>query len=591
LAGIAVFAVFTLVFTLPGSIPTGPSLSKFTDGHRISLPKIPTKLPSPSVLNPFRPAAHAPPVQANSTSGDSRWHQSWKWLSPFSSSITLDENRSVLPPLVDRPRIYTYYDAKAEKDDDIKSIENDILLIWRRAWWAQGFKPLILGPAEAMNNPIYEKVQRLDLPPTIRREISSWLAWENMGGGILCNFLALPMGPYEDPLLSYLRRGEYPDLTRYDALFNGLFVGSKAEISAAIQTALSSSDLSKSDNLYDLVPLETFKIDNPPKSIAYYATEILTSKFAKISDEIKASKAEGLKSLTKLLNAHLHNTWQNTFSEGIAVLKPIRTHMTAVIEPAVQLAEFLAQCPESPITFSCPPNLKDCKPCVASTPMKISAPPHYRNNTKVYIIGVVPHPWTTASLEAFNSEIDVPFIRRETERDHWLITATKELLGTGVSTSPRLVKFKEAVASPYGTAHSVWFTAERDLPDDLDWHFGFMVPRNGTSDGRSETPVPGPERRPAPVPRVFSDDIPPSSEELAKEMELLDYAKMMGRTEEQTRLIKAVEAWNLADVEAWRFARAFMARHTVERQKWEEEEKKVTGGAGSERGGGRGWFD
>ncbi|KLU89590.1 hypothetical protein MAPG_08561, partial [Magnaporthiopsis poae ATCC 64411] len=45
----------------------------------------------------------------------------------------------------------------------------------------------------------------------------------------------------------------------------------------------------------------------------------------------------------------------------------------------------------------------------------------------------------------------------------------------------------------------------------------------------------------------------------------------------------AVEAWNLADTEAWRFARAFVERSVVERRKWEEEESKYAGGAGSDK--------
>lgn len=397
------------------------------------------------------------------------------------------------------------------------------------------------------------------------------------------------MGPHEDPLLSYLRRGQYPELTRYENLRNGVYVGSKVEITAAIKHALTSSDISESKNMFDLVPFETFKVD-VSTSIAYYEMDVVKSKYPKIVEELRNSEAKALKMLNKLINAHLHDTWQAVFSGGIAVIKPIRIHMTAILEPAVQLAEFLGQCLESPIVSSCPPQNANCKPCVASTPMKISTPPHYRNASDVYTIGVVPHPWTAASLDAFSSDIDIAFIRRQTERDQWLMLATKELLGTGVSTSPRLVKFKEAVASPYNAAHSVWFTAEKDLPDDLDWHFGFAVPRHRLADGKSETPVPGPERRPAPPPRDPRDGLVPSKYELAKERVLVQNAKMMGRTPEQTRFIRSVEAWNLADAEAWKFARAFRARSTVERLAWEEEERKVTGGTGSERGGRR-WFD
>jgi hypothetical protein len=36
----------------------------------------------------------------------------------------------------------------------------------------------------------------------------------------------------------------------------------------------------------------------------------------------------------------------------------------------------------------------------------------------------------------------------------------------------------------------------------------------------------------------------------------------------------AVEAWNLADTEIWRFVRAFGARKAMERAKWAEEEER-----------------
>jgi hypothetical protein len=240
LGTIAVFAVLTLIFSLPNSVPSGGSLGKFSD-HKLSIPKLP-KTFSPSLLNPFRPAAHAPPVQKNSTSGEASWYSDWKWLSPFSSSVTLDENRSLLPPLHERPPIYTYYDHTLSRDDDIKKAENALLVTWRRAWWAQGFKPIILSPAEAMNNPLYAELQLLDLEHTLKIDISRWMAWENMGSGMLCNYLLLPMGSHEDPLLAFLRRGEYPLLTRFEKLGSGLFAGSKQDITAAVKQALANKE-------------------------------------------------------------------------------------------------------------------------------------------------------------------------------------------------------------------------------------------------------------------------------------------------------------------------------------------------------------
>lgn len=593
LGTIAVFAVMTLVFTLPNSIPAGPSLGKFTD-HKISLPKIP-KTFSPSILNPFRQAAHPPPVQRNSTSGESSWYSNWNWLSPFSSSVTLDENRSLLPPVIERPPIYTYYDYTLSRDQELKDAENAILVTWRRAWWAQGFKPIILSPAEAMRNPLYAELQQKNLEAPIRTEISRWLAWETMGTGLLCHYLTLPMANHEDPLLSYLRRGEYPLLTRFDNLESGLFSGSKPDITAAVKQALENPELKSAKDFISAVLPETFEIDPKHESLAYYNEATIKATYPKIAEEINGTGAKGLQDLSKLMVAHLHSTWQNIFSNGIAVVKPQPEHMSTIIDPALRLAEFLAQCPDSPMPASCPPNRPRCKPCVASSPLKISTPPAYRNTSGLYTIGTVPHPYTMAIMGSFRDDIDIRWIRRESDRDPWLSTLTKELLGTGVSGAPRVIKFKEAVASPHGTSHSLWVTAERDMPLDLDWYFGFMIPRNATDGGKSETPVPGPERRP--LPEHDPQDGPvPSVEDVAKEKELLKRAKEFGkaRSVDEEKIKSAIEAWNLADTEAWRFARAFLARARVERLTWEEEEKPYAGGVGADRGkkdGGSRWFD
>lgn len=477
-------------------------------------------------------------------------------------------------------------------DVDWKAAESEVLLTWRKAWWAHGFKPIILGPQDAVYNPRYKEMQKLQLEPEIETQLLMWLAWERMGGGVLCHYFALPMGPYEDPLLSSLRRGEYPELTRYEGLGSGLFSGGKVDIGAALEAALTSKDLPKSKDILQVMPKMTFSVDPAPEAIAFYDSGSVSARYAKIAEAILESPPKGLKLLNKLMNAHLHNTWQNVFSDGIAVLKPLPAHMTAVIEPGLQLAQFLAQCPGSPIPASCPPNReKKCTFCVASTPLKITTPAQYRNVSSMYTIGTLPHPYTLISLNALKDTINVPYIRRDTARDQYLTEATKELLGTGVSTAPRLVKFKEAVASPYGAARSIWFIAERPLPDDLDWYFGFTVPRTVLDAGKSETPVPGPERRPAPPPPDPQDGPVPDEKDLPLEKQLLGKAKtfLKSKKTEQKSLREAVEAWNLGDIEAWRFARAFLSRSKVEREKWEEEEMKYTGGAGAETEVRQGW--
>jgi hypothetical protein len=565
---IATFTVLTFISALSSSIPSGPSLS--------DLP------------NPLKPAAHKPPSHDNNTDTEFSWLGDWKWLRPFSSSITFDENKSILPPEVLRPPVYTFYDISIKKDEATKAAESKLLLVWRRAWWAQGFKPIILGRAEAMNNPLYETLQTLQLDAGIEMEMARWLAWEHMGGGVLANYLTVPMASREDTLLSFLRRGEYLKLTRYENLGNGLFSSDQASITLALKMAIENPDLKNAKSLIDALPAESFDVDPQHDGVAFYDSATITSKYKVVADKLNDKKAEGLAHLARLINSHLHITWMNLFSSGIAVLKPLPERSTAIIEPAKRLAFLLSQCPKSPMVASCPPNRPKCRTCVSSRPMRISTPQYFRNTTTLYTIGTVPHPYTTTAMVAHNASFQVPFVRREMKRDQWLLAATQELMGSGMSGAPRVVRLKETVAGQYGSSRSVWMIAEREMPTDLDWHFGFAIPENATDRGTSETPVPGPERRPKP--QGIEDNVP-SDMDLMLERALLRRCKVDLRS--RVRAVKiirdATEAWNLADTEIWKFVRAYNTRARMDRRAWEEEEKKFAGGAGQTGEGTRGW--
>ncbi|CAK7202317.1 hypothetical protein SEUCBS139899_005039 [Sporothrix eucalyptigena] len=703
LSAVFLFAVFSVIVTLPSAVPTGPSLSKFAD-HKFSIPQFKSR-PQwtnkwSNSLNPFRPKSHAPPRQKDDSHEDSSWFSDWKWLStPFSSSFTLDESRALLPPMPDRPPIYCYYDTAIEREKKLADAESALLLTWRRAWWAQGFRPVLLSSAEAMNNPRYEELQRLKVTPGAKADIMRWLAWENMGGGLLANYFVLPMGPRDDPLLSFLRRGEYPTLTRWEGLSDGLFAGSKEEISTAIKLVLSNPTLVNAETFLEAIPPVTdlppvkaapvaaaapgkaaapgtpakaagaagaagavagapkqaapaavvptkvagleidassslaleepaptkavpvkpaaakvaaraagaavvtteddhadmkpktkdypFVVDETPSAIAFYDTQTVAMKYTKVGDTIHRDRASGLVNLNQLINAHLHVAWQNLFTSGIAVLKPHAEHTTQMIEHATDLANRLAQCSISPLESSCPPNLPKCEPCVSRYPMRVRTPPTYRNTSTLFTIGTVPHPYTFQSVAHKQAALDVPWLRRKSFRDAYLFDITKELLGTGVSGGARVLQFKRAVAGEFARGHTLWISAEQPVPEDVDWHFGFAIPAQGQGikKGESKTPVPGPERQPAPT--HDKDDGPvASADALAKERDLLAKAKKFGvsKNKKDVAMRSAVEAWNLADTEAWKFARAYLARAQKERATWEKEEAKYSGGAGSELG-------
>ena len=486
-------------------VPYGPQLGQ--GAHQVvdGLHNLPKDLPhvdTPQWLNPWRTPAHTPPPdQANSRSGDTRWFSDFKWKNPFSSSVTLDAERAVLPPLRERPRVYTYFDSSGRRQDEkSKQAEQDLLQIWRRAWWAQGFKPVVLSSSEAMHNPLYKTIQHMTLKPELELEVMRWLAWHNMGTGILCNWLAVPMAHYDDALLSFLRQGDFPILTRYKDLDNGLYVGSKASVEKLLRSALESSDLENSTSLLDLVPEDAFKVDTDDDAIAFYSSTNIKAKYGIIREKLEQeeTRADGLALLPSLINSHLHMTWQNWFTDGIAVLKPIAQNTTSLIEPAIDIATNLSECAYSPIPASCPPNHPKCDPCVSHQTLRILTPPIFRNKSTLFTIATVPHPWTLQSLIHTKEDMPLKYVRRNTTRDTWILAATKEFLGTGISSFARLAPFKEAVASEHGISRSLWLTAEqptlmsnpKDL-EDLNWIFGFELAGQRLKSGRSETPVPG----------------------------------------------------------------------------------------------------
>lgn len=544
-----------------------------------------------SQLTYSRSTAHQPPVQPNSTSGDAKWYSDWKWHNPFSFAITQDETRSVLPPLRKRPPIYTFYDSDTSASEALQLAEISLLQIWRKAWWAKGFRPVVLGRAEAMMNPLYERVPKKSMEKAMRTEFLRWLAWAQMGTGILADWLVLPMGPYDDHLLSFLRRGTYPELTRYDGFGNGFFVGDAASISNAIEEALDSDPAKGSQNFFDITAPKTFMVDKKPSALAFYETSVLEELYEASSTSLpRDDPSASLKMLAGLITSHLHQTFLETFASGLSVLTPFEPSASVLTKSAVQIAKSLVACPSSPIPSSCPPNHPRCSPCSSSAPFPTNTPESFINASTLFTIGTISHPYTLASLLARRKEITVRHIRRDTERDPWLTATTQLTLGKKLGGPSRIVHFKEIVASEWGAARGLWLTDEWDPSrQDLEWHFGFEL---AAYKNHTTTTLPLLDHM---IPHTAAGGRRDAAEEKAmlRQQALIDAARPIvqkGGRGRSSGIRDAVEAWNLADTEAWRFVRAFRAREGMERRKWEDEERKFAGGGGGGLGGRR-WFD
>lgn len=495
----------------------------------------------------------------------SSWLEDERSLSTsFSSSITLDAERILLPPLKTRQPIYCYYDMDKQTTVDERDAENELLLTWRRAWWAKGFRPVVLSAADAMNNSFYDQVQRMPSTSELRGDLMRWLAWDAMGGGILSDFTVFPIVPQQDQLLSFLSAGVFPSLMKWKDLDNAFIIGQKADVHSALQSILQIKHIQETTSVTTALLDTAVAVNTTSTPLAHYSLNIIETKYAKVIK--KDDKAGTLHNLNKLINYHLLVIWQNSFPEGIEVMKPHPKHATAMLAGAWKLAKSLASCPESPMLSSCPPNIPKCSPCVAS-PMAVNALPRlrFRNSPDVFTIGAVPHPWSFALVNNLRESINVTWIL-ESPRDTWLSAVTQAYLGSGVTSSRRVVRFKELVAGEADSAQFLWLLADDKTPGDLEWHFGFTIPERGMDDGKSRSPVPA-------IRLLKDEEEPDRAKAVAHENALLDRAKqvvMMSKsfingTETRTSL----EAWNMADTEAWRFTRAFNARRFLEREEWE----------------------
>lgn len=578
LLAIVFFVAVILVIFSSSPKPVPEAVSEEISAAAKYVPKFPSL--NDLHLPTFQPPAHKPPeLQQDSSSGDSKWFSHWEWLNPFSSSITLDENRSVLPPLPNRPYIFTYYNPKKGSDREEENADAQLLFAWRRAWYAQGFRPVILGRAEAMANPLYESTKQLDLSPELEEDLLKWLAWGHMGDGLLANRLCFPMARYDDATLSHLRRGADSDfITRFDKIHNALLFGKKSAINAAIEKASKKVDKT-TKALTDLIPDDLLKSEQT-NSLALYDSATIAAYYHELTAEAIPSPSARRLALVNLINSHLQNTFVNSFPGGIAILKPYAEHTTALVEPALRLAKALGQCPDSVAPSSCPPNLRNCHPCNTHKPMKISQPAIYKNTTQVFTIGILPHPYTLISLLQNSSEVTTRYIRRETSRDAWLKEVTGDQMGRQLGGGARAVLFKKVIGDEPAIGTSLWMTVESlpaevgqalpgELLDEFEWQFGFRIPRDSNVDAKNEGDA-----------KESMQHANPSKQGVEREYTIIQQARdMLKRKTDSNRVnIRGVaEAWNMADTEVWRFVKAYRARSIVERKKWEEEEKSFFG--------------
>ncbi|XWW97758.1 hypothetical protein V2A60_005745 [Cordyceps javanica] len=566
-------SAFCLISLLTSAVPASPSLSspkpKKTTGSPVH-ESATTKSATKSAQLPVNPPSQPPPRQSDDAYARSSWLADSEALSRvFSDEVTLDSNRVLLPNLERRQPVYCYYDAL----DGTTAAENDtdthLLLMWRRAWWARGFKPLILGPDEAKSNPLYSKLDTASVATELKRDLLRWLAWDTMDGGLLSHCVVFPMGTDYDFLPS-LRRGQYNTLSKAANMSSALFWGSRDQIHAAVRNAMDSSNLDSASSLPDLLPSDAIIEHETPPVLAFYNATIIAKKYPKLVLDKNRHQFGSLRN--ELINAHLQSSWQNSYAMGIDVINPFPEHMVTMVRNATALANALASCPPTPLAGSCPPNIPKCGPCGATTPLAVRNPKGFSNESNVFAIGMVPHPWTRTVLANMQEGFNATVIR-ESKRDGWLLSVASDMRGSHGSRYSQILQFKKAVSGDTADTRSLWFTVEDPFPTELDWYFGFAIPQTIIDDGRSESPVPSDHINDKDRPDLAFGPKATSELEAEKELAILQRARdviAQPRASTETRRRASLEAWHMADTEAWRFTRAIHDRRTLERKQWED---------------------
>lgn len=529
---------------LPG-IPKIPKIPKIPDIPEITVPRI----------YPFTPAAHAPADQKNSSGLGSKWYSNWQWLNPFSSYITLNENQSVLPPLEKRSPVYTYYDWNVKNSAERES-DRQLLLTWRRAWYAQGFRPVVLGPAEAENNPRYETFATLSdqISPTLKTDFLTWLAWGTMETGIMVNASAIPIASYNDDFLVSLRMMQPSRQIIKAAHSSALFAADRAVVNAAIDASLNAKKLAHAKDITELVP-EKLVRENKTHSIAIYNPKTLRTRYASVWKEIEKDPAAGKLLLRNLMNSHLHLNFFNEFISGIHLVHPFAEQTAVSAKPLNKLASVLANCSAftTPILNSCPPNRRSCVPCSPQHILETKEMPEYRPYSNVFTIGLVPHPYTLATFGRESTKVNVSYIRREVPRDEYVTTVSQYLFKHGLANEENAVAtLKKNIAGP-AKARNLWFPVEwfpteegednlaADIFDDLEWHFGFLLPRHSSPEEDKTYKA------------LYHIDDPLWT----LQYKLLAHAKKVVYKDEENPVKVASEAWSVRDTGLWRFVRAF----------------------------------
>ncbi len=439
-----------------------------------------------------------------------------------------------MPSLIPRCPIYTFHDTDTTSSTD----ELEVIAVWRKAFWAAGFRPIVLSTQDSQKHPKYanvlEKVKD-EKPPTL---LLKWLAWSVVGGGILTDWTVIPfMYEMKNPSLYLLQSCTFDALAiqRYENFGESILMGANGPVANFLERLLAVEDF----NSLDLLTFggDDFQVLATPSDLAYYSPDIIVSRYENME----------LRQLAVLINAHLHQAMLLAFPEKILVVNPFFEISKILVFPALRIARQLARCPSSPLKSSQSPLHQYDTPCeVRKHPVAYAQ--GITNSTKSIQLLTVAHPLTYLWLKQKRAKVQPSFVRRHTDRDSWMVATTRDISPAGVGAEKRLTILKRALISQSVAILAATWEESWD-ENDVSGVLGFSLP-----------------------PISFEDEIidGEGTRKYADNVTLLSEAKktVLGLDAESLRQRAFVEAWNLADTGMWRFVQLIVKNANDERRAW-----------------------
>lgn len=476
------------------------------------------------------------------------------WRKP----IVFDPRYSVastkIPPAHRRCRISTYIDSEDERQK-----VNELLQVWKRAWWAFGFEPVILTRKDCESSPDYREFNAsadIDVDYKVRNR--KLFAWAARGAGLYADYTAIPATWFDsDDTLELFKSCRFAHPVKYKDAELDLFHADVTHAKKIVNALLKGSS--------DPELVEDLFYEEEQNPIAQYTPDNIKKMF----DGEEKSLAE----TARIANAHLHHAFLLKYPKGIAILNP--NGEDSLNEPARRLAERLASCPQFEDSDSCPPtrpNLKMADKLQNShVPVRSSSERLCGNpcSSKDGISTSGVHTEATSFLPAANSgyfscvgiahPLSVltvtegkPDVNANSARKHLLRDPSVRALTSGYITSDmvgidqRLLLVKDAIYTLPSISNSTWLLWEQEFGQDqvqeelVEWDLGFSMD----------------EKRPSTL------DKNNDSKKMSWIQQLADNAIARVIPKKNKEKIDeekiAIEAWNTGDSEMWKFLSSWL---------------------------------